>query len=190
VGAFDEMVHHVAPFDNQVDDIVHLVVETANTRHDHSMSAERGWELPLLLAGTFRAIIDDLHDQLADAGHPSARPIHGFALQAIGQDGVTVSELGRRLGVSKQAAAKTVASLETLGYVQRVAHPQDQRAALIRRAPRGEEMLALSARIFGRIHAEIAQRLGPAELEGLEAALSRIVSERAPRLGDLPGWLR
>jgi DNA-binding MarR family transcriptional regulator len=154
------------------------------------MSAERGWELPLLLAGAFRAIVDDLHDQLTDAGHPEARPIHGFALQAIGPDGVTVSELGRRLGVTKQAAAKTVASLQTLGYVHRVAHPEDQRATLIKRAPRGNEMLALSAHIFGRIHAEIAHRLGPAELEELEAALNKIARERAPRLGDLPGWLR
>lgn len=154
------------------------------------MSAERGWELPVLLAGAFRAIVEDLHDQLADAGHPGARPIHGFALQALGRDGVTVSELGRRLGVTKQAAAKTVASLETLGYVHRVAHPEDQRAALVKRAALGDEMLALSAQIFGRIHAETAERLGDAQLEALEAALSRIASERRLKLGDLPGWLR
>jgi len=154
------------------------------------MSAERGWELPLLLAGAFRAIVDDLHEQLADAGHLGARPVHGFALQALGQDGVTVSELGRRLGVSKQAAAKTVASLEALGYVNRVAHPGDQRAALVKRAARGDEMLALSAHIFGRIHAEIAKLLGKAQLEALETALNTIASERSAKLGDLPGWLR
>jgi len=51
-------------------------------------------------------------------------------------------------------------------------------------------MLALSAQIFGRIHAEIAARLGEAQLEALEAALNRIASERSPKLGDLPGWLR
>jgi DNA-binding MarR family transcriptional regulator len=154
------------------------------------MSAGRGWELPLLLAGAFRAIVDDLHDELAAAGHPGARPIHGFALQAVGRDGVTVSELGRRLGVTKQAAAKTVASLETLGYVHRVAHPEDQRATLIKRAARGDEMLALSAQIFGRIHGEIAAQLGRAQLEELEAALTAIASERSAKLGDLPGWLR
>lgn len=154
------------------------------------MSDERGWGLPLLLAGAFRAVVEDLHDQLADAGHPRARPIHGFALQAVGRDGVTVSELGRRLGVTKQAAAKTVANLETLGYIHRVPHPEDQRAALIKRAARGDQMLALSAQIFGRIHAEIAERLGEAQLEALEAALKAIASEGSAKLGDLPGWLR
>jgi DNA-binding MarR family transcriptional regulator len=105
-------------------------------------------------------------------------------------DRVTVSELGRRLGVSKQAAAKTVANLEELGYVRRVVHPGDQRAVLIQRAPPGEEMLALSAQIFEQIRSEIEQQLGSAQLSELEAGLLAIDRARNPRLGDLPGWLR
>ena len=154
------------------------------------MSAEHPWELPLLLAGAFRAIIDDLHGQLAAAGHPQARPLHGFALQAIGPDGVTLSELGRRLGVSKQAAAKTVTNLEQVGYARRIGHPQDQRAVLIQRTAAGEQMLAMSAEIFGRIRAELAQQLGAEQLAGLESTLLSIDRERNPKLGDLPGWLR
>src|SRR5476649_2044731 len=53
-------------------------------------------------------------------GHPDARPLHGFALQAIGS-GSSISELGRRLGVSKQAAAKTASSVVRLGYASRAA---------------------------------------------------------------------
>lgn len=87
-------------------------------------SGERaGFELPLLLLGAFRSVIDELHGVLAESGHGEARPLHGFALQAIGPDGSTASELGRRLGVSKQAAAKTVASLERVGYVGREPDP-------------------------------------------------------------------
>jgi DNA-binding MarR family transcriptional regulator len=154
------------------------------------MSAEHPWELPLLLAGTFRAIIDELHEQLAAAGHPEARPLHGFALQALGADGVTLSELGRRLGVSKQAAAKTVANLAEIGYIERVAHPLDQRAVLIRRSASGEQMLALSARIFGQIRAELVRQVGAQRLSELEATLAAIDREHNPKLGDLPGWLR
>ena len=43
-----------------------------------------GFELPLLLFGGFRSIIDELHAELARRGHPDVRPAHGFALQAIG----------------------------------------------------------------------------------------------------------
>ena len=65
---------------------------------------EPGWVLPLLLFGGFRTLIDRLHVELARQGHPDVRPAYGFAMQAIGRDGATASGLGRRLGVSKQAA--------------------------------------------------------------------------------------
>src|SRR5689334_25190233 len=78
-----------------------------------------GFELPLLLFGGFRSIIDELHAELARCGHPDLRPAHGFALQAIGLGGATATEAGRRLGISKQAAGKTIDRLEELGYVHR-----------------------------------------------------------------------
>ncbi len=155
------------------------------------MTSDRfGFELPLLLASAFRALVDGLHDQLAERGHPHARPIHGFALQAIGPDGATVSELGRRLVVSKQAAAKTAASLERLGYVVRYQHPTDARAVELRRSARGEELLSLSAEIFGQLRAGWARELGDARVRALEDDLEHIASTSSANLGDMPGWLR
>jgi DNA-binding MarR family transcriptional regulator len=149
-----------------------------------------GFELPLLLVGAFRALIDDLHRELAERGHPDARPIHGFALQAIGRDGVTTSELGRRLGVSKQAAAKTATGLERVGYLAREADPDDARAVLLKPTARGIEMLALSAEIFDRLRAAWSAELGAKRLAALEDDLRRIVVPSGIKLGDLPGWLR
>jgi DNA-binding MarR family transcriptional regulator len=146
--------------------------------------------LPILLARAFRGLIDELHAELSDRGHPDARPIHGFALQAIGNEGTTVSELGRRLGVSKQAAAKTVTSLEAAGYVSRVADPRDARATQLIPTSRGIEMLMLSAEIFERLRADWVRQLGEARVAALEDDLESVVGSRGPRLGDLPGWLR
>lgn len=155
------------------------------------MSSNRpGFELPLLLVGAFRALIDALHVELAKQGHPDARPIHGFALQAIGPDAITLSELGRRLGVSKQAATKTAAGLERLGYIAREPHPTDARAIQLRRTPHGEEFLALSAEIFQRLHTDWASELGSERIEMLEDDLERIATASPVKLGDLPGWLR
>ena len=147
-----------------------------------------GFELPLLLIGAFRSVIDELHRALADGGHPEARPIHGFALQAIGSSGATTSKLGRQLGVSKQAAAKTVASLERAGYVCREPDPTDGRAVRVLRTARGEEMLALSAAFFERYHVRMAQGLGPRRLAELEDDLQQM----AEPIGDFrgfPGWM-
>jgi len=154
------------------------------------MSDRYGFELPILLARAFRGLIDELHAELSERGHPDARPIHGFALQAIGTEGTTVSELGRRLGVSKQAAAKTAASLEAIGYASRVPDPCDARATRLIHTSRGSEMLRLSAEIFERLRAGWVRQLGEARVAALEDDLESVVATRGARLGDLPGWLR
>jgi DNA-binding MarR family transcriptional regulator len=154
------------------------------------MVERSGFELPLLLVGAFRSLIDELHAELARQGHDLARPVHGFALQAIGPEGVTVSELGRRLGVSKQAAAKTANSLELAGYVSRVRHPSDARSWVLSRSPRGTQMLELSADIFDQLRDRWADQLGRNRLRTLESNLAAMArSTTASSITDLPGWL-
>lgn len=148
-----------------------------------------GFELPLLLVGAFRSLIDELHRWLAERGHREARPIHGFALQAIGPEGSTISELGRQLGVSKQAAAKTVTALEQVGYVCREPDPKDGRAVRVLRTARGAEMLALSAVFFETYRARLADVVGPRRLADLEDDLEQMAASSRYRLRGFPGWL-
>ncbi len=146
-----------------------------------------GFELPLRLLLGFRVLIDDLHAELARQGHPDVRPMHGFALQAIGRDGATAVELGRRLGVSKQAAGKTVDTLERLGYVARAADPGDARRKVVRLTERGVDCLARSARIFDILRARWAEVIGPERLLAMEADLRKVTPAEVFRL-DVPGW--
>ncbi|HXJ27361.1 MAG TPA: MarR family winged helix-turn-helix transcriptional regulator [Streptosporangiaceae bacterium] len=150
-------------------------------------SAAAGYELPLLLFGGFRAIIDELHSELARRGHQDMRPAHGFAMQAIGFRGATASEVGRRLGISKQAAGKTIERLEALGYAQRAGDSADRRRKLTRLTPRGVEALALSAEIFDGIRDRWARTLGDDRVADLEASLRTMVPGETFRL-DVPGW--
>jgi DNA-binding MarR family transcriptional regulator len=146
-----------------------------------------GFELPLLLFGGFRAIIDELHAELARRGHQEFRPAHGFALQAVGMPGATATEVGRRLGVSKQAAGKTLDKLEQLGYVARTGDDADRRRKIIRLTPRGVEVLTLSAVIFEDIRRRWRDTLGADREAELEDALRRMVGTEGFRL-DVPGW--
>ena len=148
---------------------------------------EPGWVLPLLLFGGFRTLIDRLHAELARQGHPDVRPAYGFAMQAIGRDGATASELGRRLGVSKQAAGKTVDRLVELGYAERSADAADARRKLVRLTPRGYDALARSAAVFEQLRAEWAAKLGTDHVRALEADLRAVVPSTAIRL-DVAGW--
>ncbi|GAA1283086.1 MarR family transcriptional regulator [Planotetraspora silvatica] len=146
-----------------------------------------GFELPLLLLAGFRALIDRLHAELARQGHPDMRPVHGFAMQAVGLDGASATELGRRLGVSKQAAGKTVDRLEELGYVERVDDPVDGRRKLIRLTPRGVDALGRSAIIFDELRADWAAALGVDRLADLEDALRTAVGSTELRV-DTVSW--
>ncbi|MFF4776317.1 MarR family winged helix-turn-helix transcriptional regulator [Microtetraspora fusca] len=146
-----------------------------------------GFELPLRLFLGFRTLIDALHAELARQGHPEMRPMHGFVMQAIGMRGTTAVELGRTLGVSKQAAGKTVDTLERLGYVERVRDPYDTRRKIVRLTPRGLDALTRSARIFEELRAGWAAKLGEERLRALEADLRAVTPQDVFRL-DVPGW--
>ncbi|WIX78665.1 MarR family transcriptional regulator [Amycolatopsis carbonis] len=150
------------------------------------MADAPGFELPLLLFSGFRTLIDDLHAELARQGHPDVRPAFGFAMQAIGPRGATASELGKRLGVSKQAAGKTVDRLEQLGYAERADDPEDARRKLVRLTPRGIDSLARSAAIFETLRANWVAELGADRVRALEADL-RTMTGGGFRL-DVAGW--
>src|SRR6516165_1887754 len=82
-----------------------------------------GADLALLLLGGFRFMAEEATDRLAARGHPGVRPAHDFALRAVAAGADSVSEVGRRTSVSRQAAAKTVSFLEESGYVLRSPDP-------------------------------------------------------------------
>ena len=148
-----------------------------------------GYELPLLLLAGFRAVIDEAHAELAARGHPGLRPGHGFALQAVGTFGATAADVGRRLGVSKQAAGKTIDRLAELGYVTRAGEDGgDRRRKLILLTDRGREALTMSAEAFGRVRDRWAADLGRDRVAALETDLRAVASGQPLRL-DLPGWL-
>lgn len=149
--------------------------------------ARSGADLALLLLGGFRALVDAAHVELARQGHHDVRPVHDFAMRAIGAGAGNAAELGRRLSVSKQAAAKTIAVLEERGYVARVAAPAGRRARL-EVTPLGFEVMRLGEAIFDELRARWAKQIGISQLVRLEAQLTKLVGE-APIRFDTPGWV-
>jgi DNA-binding MarR family transcriptional regulator len=146
-----------------------------------------GFELPLRLFLGFRVLIDELDAELARQGHPDLRPMHGFVFQAIGPRGCTAAELGRRLGITKQAAGKTIDVLERLGYTERGRDPGDARSKVVRLTARAYDALQRSERIFDELRARWAAAMGPERLRALESGLREVTPADIWRL-DVPGW--
>lgn len=135
--------------------------------------------LPLarLLAAATQIAVQRLNATLAERGYQDLRPADGYALLALGEDGATTSELGVRLGVTKQAAAKIAVRLERAGYAARTAHPHDGRAQLLQRTRRGEALLRDAARVQREIEREWARAAGASEVAALRATLEAVLRE-------------
>ncbi|UGQ13101.1 MarR family winged helix-turn-helix transcriptional regulator [Yinghuangia sp. ASG 101] len=146
-----------------------------------------GFVLPLRLIMAFRAIVDEVHAELADQGHPDVRPLFGFVFQAIGPHGTTAADLARALGVSKQAAGKTIATLADLGYVAVSPDPGDARRKLVNLTPHGVDCLVRTNRAFDAIRDRWVDRLGAERVRALDADLGRMAPGDVFRL-DMPGW--
>lgn len=147
-----------------------------------------GADLALLLLGGFRALVDDATDELARRGHHDVRPVHDFAMRAIAAGADDATQLSRRLSVSRQAAAKTIAVLRDRGYVTRETDPLDGRRKRLQVTALGLEVLRQGEEIFDELRDRWRQRIGPAELEHLETHLAALVGASPIRF-DTPGWL-
>ena len=147
-----------------------------------------GADLALLLLGGFRALADAASAELALRGHEKIRPVHDFAIRTIDAGADTAAELGRQLGVSKQAAAKTIAFLEERGYIAGVADPRDSRRRRFTVTSDGHALLRTGEQVFDELREQWAQRIGAPELDRLEEALSDL-GIRIPTSFDTPAYL-
>jgi DNA-binding MarR family transcriptional regulator len=149
------------------------------------MARSPGADLALLLLAGFQTMVDEVVAELERRGHPGVRPVHEFTLRAIDGGADSASELGRRLSVSKQAAAKSIASLERLGYVRREVDAADARRKRLQVTPRGREMVAIGSRLFDEVRDRWAMQAGLERLEALEALLRETVQPHRFTAADL-----
>jgi DNA-binding MarR family transcriptional regulator len=149
------------------------------------MARSQGADLALLLLGGFHSMTDEVIAELARRGHPEVRPVHEFALRAIDTGADTASELGRRLSVSKQAAAKTIAAMQRLGYVEIEPDPADGRRRRSRVTRRGRDMVAIGSALFDDVRDRWAERIGAQQLNALQAHLGQLVTPRPLDAQDL-----
>jgi DNA-binding MarR family transcriptional regulator len=122
----------------------------------------------------------EVTDDLAGRGHPGATPALHFAMEAIEHGASDASALGRALGISRQAAAKTIRSLEDLGYVDRGVDEGDARRRPLRVTDRGRDWTVLGAAAFERILERLEASEGAEHVAVLEQLLGRIPEITSP----------
>jgi DNA-binding MarR family transcriptional regulator len=147
-----------------------------------------GAELARLLLGSYRKLVDTALVELAARGYEDVRPVHEFTLQAIAAGATTASQVARRMSVSKQAAAKTIAVLQERGYVVSAADPEDPRRNRIEVTERGFAMMRQGEAIFDELRDRWERQLGERAMAVLEEQLTAMVGDAPISLAS-PGWV-
>ncbi len=104
-----------------------------------------------------------------DAGPSAVRPAHTALFPHLDFDGIRLTDLASKAGVTKQAVGQLVDDLVALGMVERVADPNDRRAKLIRFSRRGYGALMHGLGVLRDIE------------DGLGATRWRAAHARSPR---------
>ena len=112
-------------------------------------------------------------------GQP-VRVAHTSVLPHIDLEGTRLTEIARRLGVTKQAAGQVIDELEELGVVERVADPQDARAKLVRFTKKGQAGLLEGLQVLGEIEAEVRDVIGEAKMKILHESLAAVIASLEP----------
>ena len=147
-----------------------------------------GADLALLLLGGFRTLVDAAAAELAERGYEDVRPVHDFAMRAIAAGADSASELGRRLSITKQSAAKTIAVLQERGYVTRDTDPRDGRRKRLQVTALGFDVMRQGEAVFDQLRDQWAQQIGAAELDRIEDHLTALAGAQPVRF-DTPGWI-
>lgn len=121
-----------------------------------------------LLGRAFNELSTIIFDRVVASGAGDLRPSHGNVMEQLSfEDGLRLTDIARRAGITAQSAGALVDELEELKYVERREDPDDRRAKRIH----------LTAK--GRRNADLAWGI----VEGLEDELEGVVGSR--RLAQL-----
>lgn len=89
--------------------------------------------------------------------------------------GTRPSELAARSGVSKQNLNYLLNELEKMGYLTRVADPDDGRAKLVQVTEAGRTAMLKGLGVFKELEVELSKTMDESTMKGLKTGLERVV---------------
>src|SRR5512145_1745512 len=104
------------------------------------------------------------------AGARGLRAAHTQLFPHLGPDGIRLSELAARLGISKPAVGKRVAELAAQGVLR--VEPDPGRAKRVRLSARGQRAFLHGLGVMAELERELAAELGADELRRLRESLA------------------
>lgn len=98
---------------------------------------EAEWHVPLLMGLLFRRFAETFDP----ADWDGLRQSHFRVIASVPDDGISVTELAERLGMTKQGCGQFVTQLVESGHLTAEADSRDRRVRVVRRTPLGQATL-------------------------------------------------
>ena len=111
----------------------------------------------------------------SDPARPPVRAAHTALFPHLSFEGIRLTDLAARVGVTKQAIGPLVDDLAALGMVERIADPEDKRAKRIRFSRRGHAALMHGLGVLGNLEEELTAKVGKRRMRGLHQTLRLII---------------
>lgn len=108
------------------------------------------------------------------------RPAHGNAMEQLElEDGLRLTEMAARAGITVQSMGELVDDLQAKGYLERRPDPDDRRAKRIHLTARGQNNARVAKRATADVEEHLADLLGPRRYGQLRDALEQIIAAKA-----------
>jgi DNA-binding MarR family transcriptional regulator len=115
-----------------------------------------------------------LYGRLKDEGFADIRVTHSTVLRRITLEGIRVTELAERAGMTKQSMAYLVDDLSALGYVVLAPDPTDRRAKLVVPTKKGASLLDAARRLGDFYEKHVAKLIGASDAKKLRVLLEEL----------------
>ncbi|MFJ6698166.1 MarR family winged helix-turn-helix transcriptional regulator [Streptomyces sp. NPDC091272] len=127
---------------------------------------------PQLLGDARRWFEEGLLAALEEAGVATVSPTQVQLFAVLDESGTTVSELARRMGVTRQTAHQAVHGLIAANLLEQLPDPASARQRLVRRTDEGERIHRLAEAVLAGLEDRLAERIGQDAVAALRGGLT------------------
>ena len=116
-------------------------------------------------------------DLVLTDGEPGLRASHHRVIGRVPPEGITVTELATRVGMTKQGIGQFVTQLTESGHLRVELKPEDRRIRVVRRTAKGDRSVQGLSVLLDRLEADWANRVGAARYREFREILEELADE-------------
>ena len=132
-------------------------------------------DLGILLGLAYQAFTDELRADLHGRGFTDLGSAYGYVFRALADDGLHLSDVAKRLGMTNQGASKIIDEMQARGYVERQPDPADARAKTLVLAARGRAALAAARRFHAKYERQLRASSNDRDVDALRRSLDLMI---------------